>query len=71
MVLNIPLEIYSVSRKESLPSVAAGEEVTISISSGNGWVISQSGDSRPIYSTEIQQLIQKIKDEKVVVLKLK
>jgi hypothetical protein len=64
-------DIYSVSRKESLPSVAAGEEVTISISSGDGWAISQFGNNRPIYSPEIQKLIQKIKDEKVVVLRLK
>jgi hypothetical protein len=63
-------EIFVVGKGE-VPTAMNGEEVTISVSSSNGWVVSQSGDSRPVYSPELQQLIQKIKEEKVVVLKLK
>jgi hypothetical protein len=63
-------EIYSVSRRESLPSVVAGERVTLSVFGGN-WSGSQFGNSLPTYSPELQQLMQKIKTEKIVALKLR
>lgn len=63
-------EIYSVSKRKSLPNVIAGERVTLSVSCGN-WNGGQRGRNLPTYSPELQQVRQKIDNDKLVVLKLK